>query len=320
MKKKKLFVVDTDKNFQTQVKSLCPPDQVEVQSYSSGMEIFSLIGKEKPYLVLVNLEVPDINDFVMYDLLKKTNDNSIPVVVTYLNQSEKELQPYKKLKFQAKGYYKKPISNDDLYGILENYLELQEEEEDDDNEFSDANIDRLVRGELVETGLKDEFNASELLEVPDEEPDIKADTKELEADEQKKKTSRMEIELKNQIISLERQNEFLRSENKELSIAIESIKAEMEKQDSQFQQLKSQLQEKTAEHEAYSDLTQKLQTVEKENSSLKLQINHHLTVLENLNKEMDEVRNGVNFYKNRLQELGELLHNALTLTQTENQS
>ena len=265
---KKLFIVDTDTDFQTRVKSLCPLDQVEVQLFSSGMEIFSLIAKEKPYLILISLEVPDVNDFVMYDLLKKTEDNSIPVVVTYSNQSEKDLQQYKKMKFQPNEYCKKPISNDDIHRLLQNHLELDEE---DDDEFSDENIDRLVRGEYLKIDAEDKDDTKELPgDTKDDFTGEEAQSEEgedeievaaiLKTDE--KKTSRADKEPRNQVISLERENEFLRSENKELSRAIETLKADIEEGNAKIRQLNSKLENQN------TDLTGKLETVEKEKADL----------------------------------------------------
>ena len=229
---KKLFVVDTDKDFQTQVKSVCPKDQVDVQLFSSGMETFSLIAKEKPSLILVSLDVPDVNDFVMYDLLKKTGDNSIPVVVTYSNQSEKDLQQYKKMKFQPKEYCQKPISKDKIHRLLKQHLEMDEV---DNDEYSDEDIDRLVRGEYLKIDKKSKDDTKELL--GDTKDDFNGEVAEAEESEieiadiletAEDSTSRTDKELKNQVISLEQQNEFLRSENKELSKSIEKLKAEIE--------------------------------------------------------------------------------------------
>ena len=123
---KKLFIVDTDKEFQGIVGPLCPPDSVDVQFYSSSIALFSLIEKERPDLIFLALEIPDLNDFVMYDLLKRTTVNySIPVLITYSDQSENELEQYEKLKFKAEGYYKKPIPEKDLKRLLANYLDLE---------------------------------------------------------------------------------------------------------------------------------------------------------------------------------------------------
>ena len=292
---KKLFVVDTDKDFQTQVKSLCPVDQVEVRLFSSGMEIFPLIAKEKPRLILVSLDLPDVNDFVMYDLLKRTVDNSIPIVVTYSNQSDTDLQQYKKMKFQPKDYCQKPLSDNDIHRLLQNHLELDEE---DDGEFSDANIDRLVRGEYLEVDAKDKDDTKELL--GDTKNDFTGESGQAEEDEleiadiletPEKKASSADTELRNQAISLERQIESLRSENKELSRAIKTLKAEMEEGQAKIRQVKSELNESTADHDAklvrletikdysqkledqYASLTEKLKTSEKEKANLQTRFN-----------------------------------------------
>ena len=294
MSKKKLFVVDIEQDFQNQVKSVCPPDQVEVQSFSSSMEIFSIITKEKPPLIFLDLDVPDINDFVMYDLLKKTNSKSIKVLLTYSDQSEPQLQQYKKLKFQAQGYHKKPLSNQNLREILELYLDLkQEKPEDEDDDFSDLNIDRLVRGELSDArpGAKAK-----------EKPLILEDTQD-EFDENK--SGRMDHELRNQVISLERQNEFLRSENKELSKTIEDFKTEIVVKNDKIEELRSKLNEKTAElHETTADkkvslgqLEQKLtqlqneyDNIQKESEEQKQSLLQKIETLKNYSEKL-EIKN-----------------------------
>jgi CheY-like chemotaxis protein len=438
---KKLFVVDTDKDFQNQVESLCPSDQVDIRFFSTCMEIFSLIGKEKPLLIFLNLELPDLSDFVMYDLLKKTDAIPIPVLATYADQSEQDIQQYKKLKFQAKGYYRKPLSNDELYGLLENYLELADDEDDDN--FSDKNIDRLVRGELLaddtmeaeeriirKPGTSQEDTNEHLalsIEAEDEDED---ETDEMGADifieePDKKKISPVGKGFQDQVIALQRENEYLSSKNKTLSDMLESLQADIAKKDEKVRQLKSELNKKTASGESLSeqlenritllqenkqsllkeietlkdyseklenqnsDLINKLKTDEREmtefknkehqfqqdiaqlqeeiekntamnrqfqdeNDELKKQeesLNRtistlteekvslsertatleeiisqqkkeldqmeqeHQTFVENHNQEMEEIRYSLNFYKNRVKELGEILQNALSLTQ-----
>lgn len=121
---KKLFVADEDVQFQASVKDLCRKgSDVTPRFFSSSMEILPLIEKEQPTLVFVNLELSDMNDFVMYDLLKKADTQPpIPVIITYAAQSEKDLEKYKKLKFKPEGYYKKAISPGDIASLLTKYL------------------------------------------------------------------------------------------------------------------------------------------------------------------------------------------------------
>jgi chromosome segregation ATPase/CheY-like chemotaxis protein len=121
---KKLFVADEDVQFQDSVKKFCPKGgDVTPRFFSSSMEILPLIEKEQPALVFVNLELSDMNDFVMYDLLKKADTQPpIPVIITYRTQSEKDLDKYKKLKFKPEGYFKKVLSPEDIAGLLTKYL------------------------------------------------------------------------------------------------------------------------------------------------------------------------------------------------------
>lgn len=298
---KKLFLVDTDKDFQTQVKSQCPADQVEVRLFSSGMEIFSLIAKEKPFLIFVSLEVPDVNDFAMYDLLKKTADNSIPVVVTYSNQTENSLQQYKKLKFQPKDYCKKPISNDDIHRLLQNHLEPDEEDvgfeldEKDDDEFSDENIDRLVQGDYLTVDFKAKDDTKELLgdtknDIIDEV--VQSEESEIEIGDiletGENKTSRPDNELKNQVISLERQNEFLRSENKELSKAMEALKADKNESEELVQEAQERLRSEFSRKE--TQLEQNLEQLKEEKQNLEQLVNQLQNYSDEL-KKRDELLN-----------------------------
>jgi FixJ family two-component response regulator/FtsZ-binding cell division protein ZapB len=300
---KKLFVAETDKDFQTLVKSLCPADQVEVRSFSSGMEIFPLIAKEKPCLVLVSLDLPDLNDFVMYDLLKKTDDNSIPIVVTYSNQSDTDLQQYKKMKFQPKDYCQKPLSNHDIHRLLKKHLELDEEEldEEDDDEFSDENIDRLVRGEYLKTDAKDKDDTKELL--GDTENDFTGEAAQAEADEleiadiletPEKRASSADTDLRNQAISLERQDELLRSENKELSRAIETLKAEMAKGQAKIRLLESEFRKK--EEQLIQENRELKEEKEKDESSLQNEV-------ENLKQLYYQLKNESSDFKKREESL-----------------
>ncbi len=383
---KKLFVVDADKNFTTQVKSLCPVNQVDMQIFSTGMQVVSLIAreKEKPCLVLVSLDVPDVNDFVMYDLLKKTEDNSIPVVVTYSNRSENHLQQFKKMKFQPKEYCQKPISRDYIHRLLKHHLELDEE---DNDELSDEDIDRLVMGEYLKPDAKDKDDTMELQADSQNDFDdevTQAEESEFEIAEilkpEENKTSRADQELRNQLISLEQQNEFLRSENKELAKKLEiqntnlieklktvekekdelqnrlieereksksSLKNELGNLEQLYLQLKNDNDELKKREGSLSrtvsalaeekvTLAEKTKILEEEKVTLLEKVNNleenlasqqqemaekehtHLSALENLNKELEKVLDRLHFYKNRVNELGGMLQQALELTQKEN--
>jgi len=120
---KKIFVVDEDNEFQTSIKSLCNEKTVELHLYTSSINVLPLIESDQPDLIFVNLELSDIDDFVMYDLMKKADMKPpVPVLITYKEQSEKDLQRYKKVKFRPEGYHKKPLSDKDMKTLLTTYL------------------------------------------------------------------------------------------------------------------------------------------------------------------------------------------------------
>lgn len=183
MEMKKIFIVDTDKRFQAQIHEVCPADLVELRFFSSGMEIFLLLTTEKPHLLFLDLDIDDLNEFVMRDLLKKiTVTYAIPLLVTYSDKSEAALKQYEKLNYRPDGYFKKPLTPEHLKELIYRYLQLQEEVksdetdtlmeftpptlpakegdlvefgetiEDEEDSFSDENLDLLVRGGAVDTG------------------------------------------------------------------------------------------------------------------------------------------------------------------------
>lgn len=322
-----LFIVDTDQEFHQLVHSVCSriKNKIELRIFSSSLDVFSALKKETPALIFLSLNIVDLDEFVMYDLLKKTNVNySIPVLILYNNQSEQELSKYETLKFKAQGYFKKPLTVDDIIKMVSTYTEMGaeagEKEDDagtrdkfslqemglemeepvrDENEFSDENLDLLVKGELLEpfedksrrkeagqmSDTRHEFSLDEdekedesfidsLVREVEEVPLLKEDHEpegfdlglmdELEqlakpspAKKNEKKDSRVDRELAVQVISLESQNEFLRTENRELSKNVHELQQEIEGYKTEIQQVKKELQQKLSEQKA---VTQQLET------------------------------------------------------------
>jgi len=316
----KVFVVDTDSQFIELVQSLCPQGEAEVAVYSSSMEIFSLLAEEKPVLIFLSLEIDDLNEFVMHDLLKKTNVNlEIPLYVTYTDQSEESLKGYEKLKYRAEGYFKKPISQEQLQPLIQKHtspeqtaepeteppanVEQEEFPVDDkiqedsafdlhtadehietipgidevpvDDEFSDEQIEKLVRGGMIGDQNKDDkestnpfgegmadtkqnvkgSHASNLdVQEPDEdfgfekqlEESFKNDSTIDSSDDLEEKDStatRTVKELKNQLVALERQNEFLRTDNKELTDKVAQLENDIRNSQDEKENLLHQLQQ-----------------------------------------------------------------------------
>ncbi|MCP5051239.1 MAG: hypothetical protein GY940_29005 [bacterium] len=218
----KLFVVDTDDEFREQVRSLSAPESVDLQFFATSMEIFSLMETEKPQLIFLSLDTGDLNDFVMHDLLKKTGITlSIPLLITYSDQSERALDQYEKLQYKAEGYFKKPLSREQLSQLLTTYLKPLEDTHEEDleglmanepiakgipgidevaeeEEYSDDNIDRLMKGDDLDdhglsffNGEKDEEESTNPFASGFPETELK-----LAEDPEKEKTKRKNLKKK----------------------------------------------------------------------------------------------------------------------------
>lgn len=330
----KLYIVDTDIEFQELLSQVCANrgGKLETRSFSSCLEIFAALKDEPPALLFLSLDMEDLDEFVMYDLLKKTSVTySVPVLITYTDQSEQELSKYESLKFKAEGYFKKPLGPEDIGKMLDTFIKTVEVEEPvpevtyedsgtkdridlpgieppeteadrDDNEFSDENIDLLVRGQLVETEQEQDkpkvlmedtkhelmldLGDSVELDQPGDEPGVgdigkdfgkdfvpdafdlglteepQTNLKPPEENKNEKSDSRGDRELAVQIIALESQNEFLRTENKELSKNLEQARKDIKQHKADLSTAAVKIEKKEQEHQALAEqLKKKLEDV-----------------------------------------------------------
>jgi DNA-binding LytR/AlgR family response regulator len=127
---KKVFIIDEDKNFQKLIKNNFNSTTTDLNYFKSSIEVLLIIEEELPDLIFLNLEISDLNDFVMYDILKKAATSPpIPVIITYSEKSIANLDQYKKLKYKPNAFYQKPISDEDIKKILSQYMGDYSEEE-----------------------------------------------------------------------------------------------------------------------------------------------------------------------------------------------
>lgn len=301
MKKVLVIVADTDEDFRNMTNSLYDPGKLDVRFYSAAMDVLPLFKTEEPALVFLSLDLPDVNDFVMHDFLKKAKGSkgAIPVYLLYTQNSESDLKKYQKLKYQADDFFKKPVEKDIIDALLAKCSEIAVPVEEtlpgidaieDEDEFSDENIDRLVRGDLVdmaladdkaessdrmpafeETGQKERDKTNELLSGNASEPMSETKTEldvnlqdddEFEVDldidiglgnkkKSKKGDKKPGKDLEVQLIALESQNEFLRSESKKYSDTAKKLEKELKSSKEDIKRLKSELSVKES---AYNDL------------------------------------------------------------------
>lgn len=366
-----IFVVDNDRIFQEAIKAICSSSNIDLRFYSSSMEILPLITREKPALIFLNLEVPDVNDFIMFDLLKKAESASIPIHITYSDSSENDLGKYQKLKYKAAGYYKKPLSDEIFNSICAGFLEsgaldsrddhdtlsedhfldmdslddepeiqMDELDEIDDDEFSDENIDKLIKGDSIPI----EFDPSPI-DLPPYTKRVDSDTNEIVKisplsssetkdeliinienavapkapnmeDSREIKARKIDRELEAQVISLENQNEFLRTENKKLTSSQKDLIEQQKKLEVNIQYLTSDLESKNLAYQELlkkneSDkeiLTRKVEVLEKHTEQLEDHKSDLTRKLRDLELQLDKLSDE----KSDIQKQSEELYNRLT--------
>ncbi len=363
-----IFVVDNDRIFQEAIKSIFSSTNIDLRFYASSMEIFPLITREKPALIFLNLEVPDVNEFIMFDLLKKAESASSPVHITYSGSSENDLGKYQKLKYKAAGYYKKPLSDEIFNSICAGFIEsgamdsindhdtLSEDhfldmdssddepeleiDEIDDDEFSDENIDKLIKGDSIPIEFdpspidsqpytrRVDSDTNEILKVSplgasetkDEliiniENAVAPKAQNME-DSREIKARKIDRELEAQVISLENQNEFLRTENKKLTVSQKEWSEQQKKLEANIQHLISDIEAKNLAYQELikkteSDkeiLTRKVEVLEKHTEQLEDHKSDLTRKLRDLEFQLDKLSDE----KTDLQKQSEDLSNRLT--------
>lgn len=118
--KKRIIVADINKDLERVVKTYCNPSKITVGFYSKSVEILPLVEIEDPSLVFLSLDLPDISDFVVFDILKRCTGEGTPeIYIIYSEKSEEALTNILKMKFKASGYMKKPLDNIEIADIIQ---------------------------------------------------------------------------------------------------------------------------------------------------------------------------------------------------------
>ena len=116
---KKILVID-DNQFNVQlVQARLEQKQYEVAAAFSGQEGLEKVKSEKPDLILLDVQMPEMNGYTfMMELDKIQESREIPVIVLTAHQ---EMQPIFQRK-GVKGYLIKPLNFDDLNKLIEECL------------------------------------------------------------------------------------------------------------------------------------------------------------------------------------------------------
>ena len=117
---KTIFVVD-DNGTNLSIADAMLEDQYSVITMSSAAKMFFLLGKIRPDLILLDIEMPEMNGYEAIGVLKADDKNKdIPVIfLTAMTDADIES---KCLELGAEQIILKPFSQNDLLSIVGNHI------------------------------------------------------------------------------------------------------------------------------------------------------------------------------------------------------
>jgi len=116
-KKKTILVVDDNPDIVTVVKTLLEVKGYKVQSAYSGQEVFNLLAKQKPDLIILDIMMPRMDGLEVLTRLKgDSNTRPIPVVLLTAKQPDEAILGGYDI--WADSYITNPFTNTQLLNVI----------------------------------------------------------------------------------------------------------------------------------------------------------------------------------------------------------
>ncbi len=111
------MIVDDNPDIVTIVKTLLEGKGYKVQSAYSGQEVFILLTKEKPDLIILDIMMPRMDGVEVLTRLKSdSNTRTIPVILLTAKQPDEAI--YGGYDIWADSYITKPFTNPQLLNVI----------------------------------------------------------------------------------------------------------------------------------------------------------------------------------------------------------
>ncbi|NCQ60689.1 MAG: response regulator, partial [Myxococcales bacterium] len=210
----RILAFEADSNFAAELSAGFGSLGVEVEVVADGTAGLERAGAAPPDLILLSIELPGMNGFLVCKKIKKNAQlKSIPLIILSSDGNAEEIfEQHKKLRTRAEDYLKKPVGFDVVYersakliGLddagaltvsaeepLEDPTEMGSRDEVDDeiDAFADDAFDSIMLDEddgdddLIIEASEPEPEPTAVVEPgPEPEPEIEASEPEPEADE-----------------------------------------------------------------------------------------------------------------------------------------
>lgn len=139
----KLLIVDDSAYIQTQLNVIFQQESVELAFASDGLSALSLVESFAPDVILLDIMLPDIEGYDLYDQIKEKDTNHASIIfLTSKNANEDEIKGISK---GACDYIKKPFHEEVLKVKVLAHLEMKKKKDEllRKNEEMEQNIKRL---------------------------------------------------------------------------------------------------------------------------------------------------------------------------------
>ncbi len=317
------------------IKVIDPICNGKEKTIKSSEEAVTYLDKNKPSLVILDLEVQDLNIFVAHELLKvckSTNDSIVIIVVS--ETTKNEIEDYKKLLHPPDEFLKDSeiiISLDELlkkYSILPKIVKASNKKEPkDESPFAEELYEDIEEMDIFDNELLEDNESSQGIFTVEDAKDHSGEidlsfadsseikTKEIELKKVKKKPEEKKIEDKKQpdkedlekhkikiselnaeILSMEKQNGFMKKENKELLIINSDLKEDLKKStdgheniEEELSNLNSELEKiKNENKEKVSILTSDIEQIKSDKKILETSLMDEINTLKSDKVDLEE--------------------------------
>jgi two-component system cell cycle response regulator DivK len=118
---KRILIIEDNEDNLYMIKYILEQNKFDTITASTGMEGFEVALKERPDLILMDIQLPDINGLEVTRKIRQSEiGNSIPILAlsSYAMTGDKK----KALDAGCTGYIEKPIEPETIMDNIKNYL------------------------------------------------------------------------------------------------------------------------------------------------------------------------------------------------------
>ncbi len=141
-----LLVDDVDENRFLIIETLRSTN-LEIVEAVNGEEAVELAKADDFDLVFMDIRMPVMDGYVATRLIREFND-SVPIVALTASIMQSELEKLQEKRFND--YVRKPVTREELYGVLAEYLECEEPDETLEKENEADAVDSSVEEEILD--------------------------------------------------------------------------------------------------------------------------------------------------------------------------